>query len=290
MNHKAIYIGILYSIIVIFINCSQQDDFPLLTGPYLGQKPPGMIPEVFAPGIVSTELDEFGCTMSPDGKEFYFTRTYVEPRRHTIMVCRLEENGWTVPEIALFSGEHPDAEPNFSPEGCRLFFSRPGSGIWMMERIRSGWSEPRYLLQGMFATASNNGTLFYTDVSKGMERSDIVKSRYINGQYMDLEPLKGRLNSPYIDAHPYVAPDESYIIFDSNRPGGMGGNDLYISFQNNVGLWGEAINFGEKINSPEYEAIPFVSHDGEFLFYSTKGSIYWVSAKIIKELKPESVK
>jgi Tol biopolymer transport system component len=49
-----------------------QDDFPILKGPYLGQKPPGMTPEIFAPGIVSTGLDELNSVFSPDGDEFYF--------------------------------------------------------------------------------------------------------------------------------------------------------------------------------------------------------------------------
>ena len=142
----------------------------------------------------------------------------------------------------------------------------------------------------MFATASNNGTLYYTDVSRGMDKCDIVKSRYVNGQYMEKEALKGSLNSTFKDAHPSVAPDESYIIFDSIRPGGMGGNDLYISFGNMNGLWSKAINLGEKINSPEHEAIPFVSPEGEFLFYSTKGDIYWVDAKVIEDLKPKELK
>ena len=272
------------------ISSKMVEPWPRLKGPYLGQKPPGITPEVFAPGVVSTNLDEFGCTMSPDGGEFYFTRTYVEPRRHTIMVCRLEANGWTAPEIAPFSGQHSEAEPNLSPDGSRLFFGRPESGIWMAERSRNGWHASQHLLPGMFATASNNGTLYYTDVSRGMDKCDIVKSRYVNGQYMEKEALKGSLNSTFKDAHPYVAPDESYIIFDSIRPGGMGGNDLYISFGNMNGLWSKAINLGEKINSPEHEAIPFVSPEGEFLFYSTKGDIYWVDAKVIEDLKPKELK
>ena len=271
----------------ILIGCVKKHDFPVLKGPYLGQESPGRSPRVFAPGIVSTEeYEEFGCTMPPDGREFFFTRTYVEPRRHTIMVCRLEENGWTAPEIAPFSGEHSEAEPNFSPDGSRLFFGRPESGIWMMERTPSGWSEPRHLMLGMFATISDSDVLYYTDISKGMDTCDIVRSRFVDSRSQEPKALTGSLNSPYKDAHPYVAPDERYIIFDSNRPGGMGGNDLYISFRDSEDSWGEAVNLGEKINSPEHEQIPFVSPDGKFLFYSNGEDIYWVDAKIIEELKP----
>ena len=59
----------------IFIFCqTDKEDHPVLQGPYLGQKPPGMTPKIFAPGIVSTAEFEFAGTFSPDGKEYFFTR------------------------------------------------------------------------------------------------------------------------------------------------------------------------------------------------------------------------
>jgi hypothetical protein len=61
-------------------------EFPKLSGPYLGQKPPGMAPEVFAPGIVSTAAHEFSCSFTPDGKEFYFTRRDPKLNQPFIMV------------------------------------------------------------------------------------------------------------------------------------------------------------------------------------------------------------
>lgn len=53
---------------------SQLSDFPKLTSPYVGQKPTGITPEIFAPGIVSTDAWELHGTFSPDGEEFFFTR------------------------------------------------------------------------------------------------------------------------------------------------------------------------------------------------------------------------
>jgi len=58
---------------IIILDYLKQKDFPILKGPYLGQKPSGMSPEIFAPGMVSTELEEFGCSFTPDGTEVYFT-------------------------------------------------------------------------------------------------------------------------------------------------------------------------------------------------------------------------
>lgn len=75
MKPKAIYVGILLSILFAFSSHAQQDEFPVLKGPYLGQKPPGMMPEIFAPGFVSTnKYTENSCSFFSDGRECYFIR------------------------------------------------------------------------------------------------------------------------------------------------------------------------------------------------------------------------
>jgi hypothetical protein len=278
-------------IMLSFIACSGKREID-----FLGQTPPDETPKIFAPDIVSTELDEFGCTLSPDGRELYFTRTFLDPRRHTIMVCKRGPAGWSQPEIADFSGEHSEAEPNFSPDGKRLFFGRLRvteqntmvSEIYVMERTADGWRNPEYIMPGMFATISNSDILYFTDISGGMQRGDIVKSEYINEEYSEPELLDGGVNSPAQDAHPFIAPDESYILFDSNRPGGHGSSDLYICFQNEDRSWGDALNLGEPINTPQYDAIPSVSPGGGYLFFCRAGDIYWVDAKIIEILKSKA--
>ena len=279
--------------LLLFISCSSEHKID-----FLGQTPPDEIPKIFAPDIVSTELDEFGCTMSPDGREFYFTRTFLDPRRHTIMVCKQGPAGWTQPEIADFSGQHSEGEPNFSPDSKRLFFGRLRvteqntlvSEIYVMDRTADGWGEPKYLLPGMFASISNNNTLYFTDISTGMQKGDVVKSEHINEEYSEPEFLDGGVNSPAQDAHPFIAPDESYLLFDSNRPGGYGSSDLYICFRDEDDSWSDAFNLGEPINTPEYDAIPFVSPGGEYLFFCRAGDIYWVDAKTIKTLKSKTLK
>ena len=89
--NKFTLISMLLLVAAIGIH-AQKTDFPKLAGPFLGQKPPGNIPEIFAPGIISTEAHEFSCCFSPDGKEFYFTRMHPElrqnPFRYEIKVRR----------------------------------------------------------------------------------------------------------------------------------------------------------------------------------------------------------
>jgi len=86
---------------------------------------------------------------------------------------------------------------------------------------------------------------------------------------------------------PWVAPDGSYLLFHSRREGGLGGWDLYVSFRESGGTWGEATNVGKAINTTGDEADATISPDGKYIFFSRAEHIYWVSAKIIEELRPK---
>ena len=92
-------------------------------------------------------------------------------------------------------------------------------------------------------------------------------------------------------AHAFVAPDESYIVFDAGRPGGQGGEgDLYVVFRNADGSWSDAVNLGDTINTPGTNFCPMISPDGKYLFYAAGRDIYWVSAEVIEKLKTEKSK
>jgi Tol biopolymer transport system component len=90
----------------------------------------------------------------------------------------------------------------------------------------------------------------------------------------------------------FIAPDESYLIFSSaDRKYGLGNADLYICYKKSNGKWTTPMNLGSKINSPSEEFCPMISKDGKYLFFlsfrSGKSYPYWVSAKIIEELRPK---
>jgi glyoxylase-like metal-dependent hydrolase (beta-lactamase superfamily II) len=264
-----------------------------LQGPYLGQDPPGLEPEIFAPGLISTGgVIEFSSTFTPDGREYYFNRG---PH---IMVCYWTEDGWTAPEFAPFNTENLDHEAHITPDGGKMFFGsrRPRSdvppgedpyGIWVMIRTKTGWGEPRYHGSGMYVTTTNDGTIYVTDIGD-IAGGGVVRSRFVAGQYAEMEKLGGGINSPALGVHSCIAPDESFIIFDSTREGGQGGDDdLYICFRNDDGSWGEAINLGDTINTEGADFVASLSPDGKYLFYCTYRDIYWVSTEILKKLKPE---
>ena len=298
-------------------NTKDKSDFPVLKGPYLGQKPPGLIPVIFAPGVVSTENHEHSSLIiSPNGKGIFWSvisAPLSENSTHKIVFMRYENNHWSPPKTASFSGLYKDDFPFMSPDGKRIYYcsKRPFPGkrkskdyeLWFVKRTNTGWSDPG-LLGKPFTEESktwqpsitNKGTIYFLGYLEGVQRNyEIYRSSFTNGQYSKPELLNKSINTEYPDWCPYIAPDESYLIFSSKRPGGYGGFDLYISYRRNDGSWVEPQNLGSEINHKYHERFPGVSPDGKYLFFTrpngeNNGDIYWVNAKIIEELKPEELK
>jgi L-ascorbate metabolism protein UlaG (beta-lactamase superfamily) len=302
-------------------------DFPVLRGPYLGQKPPGMQRQIFAPGIVSTGYNEHGANFTPDGKELYY-RMLGPP--HGVILTMKETNGfWTPPQVAPFSGKY-DGKCSLSPDGKTLLISTssPPSGegpalsywtIWIINRNDSGWGKPQNLshLRGAHPTMSNNGNIYY--YARVGDQGDIFMSEYKGGRYSEAIKVGAPISTKYWENDPYIAPDESYLIFQTDRPGTFGEGDLFISYRLEDGHWSQPQNLGKGVNTKESgEGCPIVSPDGKYLFFSSMvrtlpnyskvplsleekikilqqpghGSedIFWVSTKIIDKLKPKNLR
>ncbi len=124
---------------------------------------------------------------------------------------------------------------------------------------------------------------------------DNSNSQLINGKREEPKPLNKEINAGKWTAHPFIAPDESYLIWDSERDGGYGGTDLYISYRQKDGSWGPAINMGDKVNSDKADFYASVTPDGKYILFNRTVSkkplnidIYWVDAQIIETLRPKS--
>jgi hypothetical protein len=143
----------------------------------------------------------------------------------------------------------------------------------------------------MRLTASAKGTYVFDDYkSNGVIRISTVK----DGNRQEPVNIGPVVNSGKKTAHPFIAPDESYLIWDSEREEGFGDSDLYISFRQKDGTWGPAINMGDKVNSKRWDAYASVTPDGKYLLFNRgmddnndNVDIYWVDAQIIENLRPK---
>ena len=256
--------------------------------PYLGQTPPDSIPVQFAPGIIpSTGI--FGFSFSPDGKECVFGHYPY------IMITKETNGNWPNPVVAPFSGTYGDVEPHITPDGNRLYFSseRPPSTsntdlrLWYVDKTDTGWSVPKLIEPPlsessiMYPSSASNGNLYYT--ANPGANGYIVLSKYVNGSYQEPERLSDSVNISGMPAHPFIAPDESYLIFDAEVNGYS--RDLFICFRKPDGTWTKAMNLGSPINTNNSgELCPFVSRDGKYFFFSRGGTEFWVDASFLCRL------
>ncbi len=291
-------------------------ELPRARGPYLGQKPPGVTAELFAPGVVSTgQFEHSSPVFTPDLKEIYWSAIIEENGTTTarpIFFMRMVEGAWSKPEVPSFARAFACSEsPFISPDGTKLYFHasptiRPETAaIYCVERAGDGWGEPVELgepvnLPGLNGepTVSRTGTIYFAGGHRG--RIVLYFSRLVDGRYRERVLMEEKFNNSPADWTPYIAPDESYLIFCSFREGGFGSGDLYISFRRKDGAWGRVINMGEKINTAANERFPNVTPDGKYLFFNStrkiagagadapgngQGDVYWIDAKVIEELK-----
>lgn len=267
-----------------------------LKGAYLGQKPPGYLPVLFVPGIVSTDDHrERDVTFTSDLKEFYFTRDA------TIMVMKQTDQGWTTATPVSFSADYFEFEAFVAPGDQTLYYisnrSLSGEGpaedyqMWMVKRRGKGWGEPKRLNdQGDFyPTITRDGIMYFTS-----KDNDLYRTRLVDGRMSERERLGDSVNTSRGEYNSCIAPDESFLIFTSLGWGdGFGGGDLWISFRKPNGTWSRPKNMGGGINSNAHEYCPAISPDGKYLFFASNLSgaddILWVDVGIIERLKKEDL-
>lgn len=263
-------------------------EFPVLKGDYFGQTPPGDSAVVFVLGIISTPgNNEHTICFSPDGNELFFTR---DPERITY-TTKFENGCWAKPARAHFNGR----EAIFTPDGTKLFYN--DGDIWRTEKINGEWKHPVRIPAPVssgghdyFASFTIDGVMYFSRfVTGGQAR--IYRSKLTDGTYSVVEDVGEPVNHQAFNSyHPFIAPDESYIIFNSaDRPDGFGGADLYICFKKDDNSWSLPINMGSTINSTDSDLCPIVTFDNNYLFFTRfkngEGNIYWISSAIIDALK-----
>lgn len=238
-------------------------------------------PERFMEGVISTP--EQGClAFSPDGKTIVLAKHTPRPSR--LMVSHFENGQWSKPEVAPFSGtEYADGDPVFTPNGRLLFStsrllngSKPpgGGGIWYVELSPRGWGEPKPMPGdankwfGSHASATSGGTVYL--FGGWQNNAELSRVAFSDGQYGPRENLGEIVNSRQNDVDPFVARDGSFLLFSSNRPGGIGQMDMYVSHSKD-GHWGAPRSLGPVVNGSEGgQVCPRVSPDGRYFLFSGK--------------------
>lgn len=268
---------------------------------YLDQKPPGLTAEKFAPGLISLDTEyEFGSVFNKAGTEFYYGVD--TGNGNEIRFSEYKNGKWTTPKVIPPGRSFSMNDPFLSPDENRLYFisgQESGYGnydIWYVERRGSGWSEP--INAGPNINSRHNeyyisftvdGTMYFSsnklDEGQDQQHFDIFYSEFKSGEFQPAVRLGDAINTNHYEADVFIDPNEQYIIFCANRPGGLGRGDLYISFKLEDGSWTRSINMGDRINTTGHELCPFVTADGKYFLYTSNQDIYWISTEVFSLIR-----
>ncbi|MEJ1242520.1 hypothetical protein WBG78_30510 [Chryseolinea sp. T2] len=271
---------------------------------YLDQTSPGVKPMVYAPGKVSLpDQFEFGATFSKDRSEFYYG-VEINHKAET-RVMKFADGKWTTPEKLLVHSVYSFNDPFLSSDEKQLYFisdrSVSGEGpkkdydIWYIQRENDKWSAPinagpniNTNANEYYMSFTKNGKMYFSSNGRATDGSrdyDIYSAESKNGKFQPAIAAGPGVNTEHYEADVFVAPDESYLIFAANRPEGLGSGDLYVSFRKPDGTWTPSKSLGDSINTETDDFCPYVTSDGKYLFYASRGDIYWVSTEVVSRLK-----
>lgn len=281
------------------LNFINNVNYHTLSGPYLGQQPPNDVPEVFAPGIISSRNIEHSYpSFSPDGKKVIWSMWRVMPglpntALEQIIMCMEEKDGiWTYPDIISFSGKYRDGGPQFSTDGQYIFYSS--------RRLVQTDTSQEYQWKKYYAQLTANGW------SEGKEIPEIPQEQ----SYANIYHMHGRTPIVKVENEFYRLPDINMelsetkgfyctfniskdgkmAVFSSNKEDTEGGGDLYVSYRKPDDSWGQPRHLENQINTHTQERFAGFSPDGQYLFFTRPRSgnahdIWWVNVNNIDEFK-----
>lgn len=284
---KSVRLAVFFCMTIVA--AAQSGEPPRLTGPFMGQEPPGKDAVLFADGFVAHSQHSFhtNIVFNREGTEVYWHRCDRKRSVDAIVCSRIENGAWRLPVTAAFSlNRQGDDAPFLSPDGQRIYFisqravsgeAKPGKkNIWYAERDGSGWSAPRPLpgkinsMEGIhwqFSVDSEYNLYFgccddiYSEARKGF----IYRSAYSGGQYGTPEKLGEQINKEdEYNATPYIFPDGGRLLFSRESPK-THKMRIYLS-RRLGGEWTPPEELSD-ITGHFEQNCPLVSPDGKYLFF-----------------------
>jgi hypothetical protein len=246
--------------------------------------------ELYGAGHFSTGAWDFFMAFAPDQRQVLFGRADPTFTNYEILETRLGADGrWSPPVRPSFASAWSEADPHISPAGDAVFFisnrpepgetaARPTHDMWFAARAADGsWgtaqrvpapaNDPE-LDEWSPAVAASGNLYFGGERAGGLGGSDLWVSRWEGGVYRAPENLGPAINTAGLEVEPWIAPDESYLIFAGlRRADSVGSYDLYIS-RRREGGWTPARPLAA-INTAASEWNHSVSPDGEWLYFGS---------------------
>ena len=223
---------------------------------------------------------KYSGTLLPDDRE---NQDYI---KHEIAVCDMAKNLIAKPVAyseenigELFNDEKANFNPIISADGKSFAYMvtlKFYDAVMLSRLVNGKWIAPVNITPEL----QSDGDFYISCISADGKQlflskddnynSDIFSSSFNGKAWSKTVKLNKNINTRYWESHGYISDDGNQLIFASDRPGGLGGLDLYIS-RKVKGDWGPAVNLGPEINTQFNEDRPFLINNGKTLFFSSQG-------------------
>lgn len=239
--------------------------------------------------IINSAARDAEPTFAADGKTMYFNCVDRSPGAGAdICVSYLVNGEWTQPELVgpPISTEHVEVEPLLSPDGSELYImsDRPGgqgsADIWVSHKVDGEWTEPNnlgppinspYADHCLYFAGPDWNTAYWTSTRPGgYGGNDIWTSERVSGVWQEAVNLGPQVNSSASEHHSLPSPDWQSLYVTSARPGGYGGEDIYVTTRDEHGVWGPLVNLGPLVNSDKDDRCPAFSPDFRLLYFDSE--------------------
>jgi outer membrane protein OmpA-like peptidoglycan-associated protein len=152
-----------------------------------------------------------------------------------------------------------------------LFIAKKEAKGWKVSPLKFDSSES--INTGALCISPDGNTVFYTlcGAADSYGSCDLFVSQRLNNGWSRPTNLGPVINAPSWESQPSISADGTTLYFVSNRFGGIGGSDIWVSKKDMNSNWGVPRNLGEPVNTPQDEMSPFIHPDGNTLYFSSKG-------------------
>jgi outer membrane protein OmpA-like peptidoglycan-associated protein len=158
-----------------------------------------------------------------------------------------------------------------NPETSILISTKDENNEWIKpEKLAFELDNKLKKLELKLAGLSPDGRTIFLNLGTGLDQ-DLYVGSLVGNAVIDIKKLNKNINSPFYEGRASITPDGTRLYFVSDRPGGFGGTDIYVSKLNRKGEWDEPQNLGETINTSFDEQSPFIHPDNQTLFFSSQG-------------------
>ena len=203
------------------------------------KNPVSFNPENLGPNV-NSDADEYLPALSADGSTLIFTRSSNQDgsRNEDFYLSYHDTDDWTFAESI---GEPINTAQN----------------------------------EGAQCITADGKTLYFTACSRSDSygRCDLYTSEFVDGYWSQPVNLGSNVNTENWESQPAISSDGRQLFFVSNRPGGVGKKDIWVTYKNNKGNWTKAKNLGKDINTSKDDVSPFLHWDNQTLYFSSKGYV-----------------